>query len=407
MDAKSRDDFTPSLFEMVFLILFAQLFALVLCSFVFQQGPVFVERIFFGFDYKFFYAGVGDWFCGIDPYTVDRRLVTPPFSLCAGALFHWVRFERARDLFFILNTGLIAWSLLSYARQVGLNCRAKLMLILIASVYYPAYFLIERGNLDGIMLALLVLAFTAQHWLARAILLGASVAIKLYSGTFLVVFSYRRKWGLLLATVLAAAFFQLPFAGFLGSFIHAVLSRSTVNSLKENISPGAWIYLVSGRPHVPGATAVLLVFWALTLLWMLTRARNEETPGGWALYVPWMIAFPTVVYPYTGVLLLVLLAFVVQKVDGASLRVSDSLLLVGFLLSGTHAVAWTHALEPLTRFSRAFHLLNPTGTVLLILGACLWVPPAVLFPPKVRSAEIVDAGQGREQQAGTGACCGR
>jgi hypothetical protein len=368
-------DMTCSLLEIVFLILFAQLLALILFSLMSERAPRFMYL--FGVDYHALYEAAGDLFSGVNPYT-DTRLLqpmyTPPFSLCVGGLFHWTSTRNACILFAFLNIGLIVWSLLRYAAYLGLHWRSKLMLLLIASVYYPVYYLVDRGNSDGIMLALLVLAFTARHWSARAVSLGTSVAIKVYSGVFLLMFAFRKKWKMLFASLLTAILLQVPFAKFLVSSQHAILSRSHRFVTFENMSPGACLFRVLDPLGIPGATTpALAAFWALTLLWTLTRARQEEMGGGWVIYLPWLMAFPSLVFPYTGVLLLLLLAYVVRSVEISAWRLSDTLLLAGFVLTGVNAVAWDYALEPFTAFSRRVHLLTPTGTVLLILGACLWV----------------------------------
>ena len=138
--------------QKLFVIFFVQLFLLILVSFVEQGGPVFVYRYFFGLDFHDFYLGASDLFHHLDPY-IRGRLFTPPSSILIGiALFH-LPFKIATLIVFVINIGLIFASLLALARQFGLTQSNRLALLGVAATFYPVYFVVERGNLDGITFA--------------------------------------------------------------------------------------------------------------------------------------------------------------------------------------------------------------------------------------------------------------
>ena len=145
----------------LFILFFAQLFLLILISFIQQSGPVFVQRFFFGLDYYDFYLGASDLFHHLDPY-LRGRIYTPPSSILVGLLLSWLPFKWAAGTYLVLNVGSIFASIKVLARQFGLSRQNEFALLGITAAFYPVYFVVERGNLDGIMLALLVFGFRCQ-----------------------------------------------------------------------------------------------------------------------------------------------------------------------------------------------------------------------------------------------------
>ncbi|MDE3103955.1 MAG: DUF2029 domain-containing protein [Acidobacteriota bacterium] len=377
-----KPDAAEQRLEKIFLLLFAQIVALILLSFLFQQGVQLIwDPFYFGLDFKDFYRGFVLWIHGqnpMDDFVLSYRLTKPPFSLAAGGLFAWTSFGRASVLFFLLNLGLVGWSVDRYARELAMLRRSRQLLLLIAAIYYPVYFLVERGNLDGLMLALVVLAFTAQNRLVRTVALGASIGMKLYTGVLAAVWAYQRKWRAALAAVAAAVVLQLPFYRLFVTVHRTVDDRFATIDLRQNMSPGSLLTLGYMMFHpelnMRVVNLTLVTIWLLTLGWKVWRSRRWETPRDWVLYLPWLVAYPALVYPYTGVFLLLVLAYVVQESRGRKLRDCDQLLLAGFLLTGVQSFGWTHALEPLSHGFMVVHLLNAIGTTLMLLGACTWQP---------------------------------
>ncbi|HVZ16405.1 MAG TPA: glycosyltransferase family 87 protein [Terriglobales bacterium] len=352
----------------LFIAFFVQLVMIVGVSLITQFGPVFVVRFFFGLDYFDFYVAAQDWLHHVDPY-LRGRLYTPPSSILVGLLLEWLPFESARLIVFVLNVSLIYYSLRALARHFGLSRRNEFLLLGTAATFYPFYFLIERGNLDGIMLALLVFGFASRHWLVRSLLLGASMAVKVYSGLLFVVMLLRkRSWKVIGAGALVFALMQIPFLPLVSSFLHAIGGRSGLFRIDENISPAALIMLLflgKGPWKI-----VFFGFWAATLIYRLLRDRGGNLTETWPVYVPWMISCPVVVYPYSGVLALALVALVAAACQKRAPTNAEKTVLVGFGLLGFQAVAWTTYLYPLIHTAILLHVTCAVGTSCMIAGAC-------------------------------------
>jgi hypothetical protein len=139
------------LLGVVFVALFLQLQLIVLASLCATKGIAFVREHSFGLDLRDFLAAATDWSLGFSPYG-RVRFVTPPPSLIVGMFFRHVSFQAASLAFFCVN--LIAvfgavWMICRYFRMTRL---ALFLMFAITSLYYPAIFLFERGNLARIIL---------------------------------------------------------------------------------------------------------------------------------------------------------------------------------------------------------------------------------------------------------------
>lgn len=353
----------------LFLFFFLQLILIILASFIAQDGPVFVVRKFFGLDYYDFVLAGADWLGHADPY-LRLRLFTPPSSIALGLMLKWIPFVPAALVFMTLNIAAVGFSIHTLARQFGLNSTNKLLLGGITLTFYPFYFLIERGNLDGIMLALLVFGFASRHWIVRAFLIGASVAIKVYSGLLIALMLLRKgTWKVIVGATLTIILLQIPFWHLLPNFVNALRFRSGYFRVDENISPAVlfWDFL-DGRPNW---SLVFLLFWLATLLQRVMRDRNAELAKLWPAYVPWMISFPMVVYPYSGVLALALVTMIAGRCQERAATHAEKVVLIGFALLGFQAVAWTNYLSRLTLRASQIHMVCSVGTMLMMIGSCL------------------------------------
>ncbi len=270
---------------------------------------------------------------------------------------------------FIINLGLILASLITLARQFRLSRPNKLALLGVAATFYPVYFVVERGNLDGIMLALVVFGFRSKNRFVQALLLGASVALKVYSGLFLALLVRRRKnWNLVLGAIAVAAMLQLPFLHVLPNFWAAITGRGGDFRPFENISPAVIVWLFA--QSLGGWKAIYAVIWAGTLLYRMTRDWDEEIPDTWPVYAPWLISFPTLVYPYTGVFVLALLALLAGECQRRSLLVSEERIVTGAALLGFQGTAWATALAFVGTRALLVHFICAMGTLLIVVGGC-------------------------------------
>jgi len=362
--------------EIVFLSLFAQLALLILFSLVLQRGPTFVGRAQGGFSMDF-----GDFYLAgrfhshhVSVYRTGG-FVWPPFSMLVGLLFQSIDFAKARYLWLALNLGFVVAALAGFARQVALSARNTLLLFMIAGLFYPLYFLLERGHIDGLMLACLVFAFRARHWALRSLLYGLSIGLKLYSALLVLVLARKKCWAMLAGGIAVSVLLQLPWPDLALEYPQVLLRRTTSQWIMvENISPAPLFYSALGFIGQPVWKLAFLAFWLLTLLWSLLHLRAEKNGStDWVLFVPWMIAMPLVVYPYSAVLTLPLLAYLAKQMEGGRWGLAELLFAVGFVLVGTQQNAWVELLTQLTDKASLVYQLNSLGTALLMISCCMFL----------------------------------
>lgn len=367
-DALGKPEKQPSnLLFKIFVVLYAQLLLILAASFVMQNGPVFVVRFFFGLDFYDFHRAALDWLKGVDPY--QGRLFTPPFSMCIGLLLSWLPFKIARLVFFVLNITLVFVSLRSFSDQVGLSKSNRAALIAIATVFYPFYFLVERGNIDGIVLALFVLGFRARSSILRAVMLGLSLATKVYSILLVAVLLRKRQWKFSAGAILVSLLVQMPFLRLIPIFLRAVSQRAGMFRIDENVSPSSIFYVLTA-PVIPRYWSIaFFIAWAATLAAKLLRDHDPDILTKWPFYVPWLISFPLIVYPYSAILTLPLVALLAAGSQNRKSSRAESTIAIGFCLLGFQAVAWTGYVSMFTRFAVLLHLVPALGTLLMMIGS--------------------------------------
>lgn len=327
-----------------------------------------------GWDYRFFYQASQAWLAGKDPYRNVGGFVTPPLSLVVPSLLSHLSAERSALVFRGCNLVLVPLSLWWYARALRLQVQTRMLLLLAASLFISAHECVRGGNLDGIMFALLVAAFSVRRRLTGALWLGASMATKAYSIVLLPVALRKRQWSFAACSVLAAFALLLPFHRLWPTALHALIGRNA-RYLATSIAFATLVYALRGE-ITRGGNIVCLAFWGVTFLVALYRDHGKElSPGTLARYVPWMLAFPALVFSYVGVLALAVLASLVATSRRRPLRRAEYCVFIGFLLLGIH-VEHAAYLLPLTYESyRFFHsyaaVVQSFGVVLMIVGTCL------------------------------------
>ena len=367
---------SESILRFIFVALFLQLQVIIFSSLMLSTGPAFVEKHFSGFDFYDFYTASGEWIRGINPY-LRRRFCTPPPSLLVGLSLHWAGFRAGHLLFAVINLALILTSVWVVARRLSLSNAARYWMAGITLLYYPVLFLVERGNLDGLMLACLVFAAISDRPWLRAALIGLSAGLKLYSILLLVPLARERRWRAVAGILLLLALLLLPFIHLLAPFGTAILNRGTEMTGTENLSPAV---ILGGLAKTWIGKSIFLLFWAGTFLAAVTH-EQEKYAGRLILpYLPWMVAFPMQVYPYTGILLLPVLAWRVRQIDGGSgagvigerrICLADMLFFLGFLFVGVQAPALTQYYRWLVYSHRFFHAFNYLGMILILIGTSL------------------------------------
>jgi hypothetical protein len=324
--------------------------------------------LFHGSDFTIFFDGARAWLAGQDPYAVNG-FVTPPLSLVLPALLSRFSQERATLVFLICNLAILAVALWLYSKP-RMAKREQVLFLLVATLFLPAQWCVHGGNMDGLMLVLLMAAFSARQTTGRALLLAASVGLKLYSIILLPVFLRRRQWRDAFFTVGALLLILLPFHHLWPSALHALSSRGNRFGY-GSISPSAIVYALGGiRPVV--YKGIGLAFWLITFCWALYRDEERSSSSATLTrYVPWMFAWPALVFPYVGVLALLVLASLMETAQRRSLNRSEYTCFLGFLLLGIHLDRIVIQM-PVTQLSDIVcHCIQPFGVVLMMLGTCL------------------------------------
>lgn len=365
--------YPESLLFFIFACLLLQQQVLIFTSLFFSSTLTFLRSFFAGYDFYDFYTAAGDWLRRANPY-LRSRFCTPPPSLLVGLTFHWMKFGTAHFIFATVNVGLILVSLVLLARRLRLSTVACYLVAGIALLYYPVFFLVERGNLDALMLACIVFAVISRHDWVRAILIGLSSVLKLYGILLFVPLARESRWKTMAAALIAMGIFILPFLHLIVPFGHSIFARSSEIRGVENISPASIFFWSLGKTWI--GKIVYLSFWGGTLWLAQHREKRRWDDIHLLYYLPWMAAMPFLVFPYTGVLLLPVLICRVQRSESsldACVRndrgnISDKLFVVGFLLVGMQSYTWTEYFGRLVHSRDLFYALNSSGMFLILLS---------------------------------------
>src|SRR5277367_5705414 len=365
----------------IFIALFLQLQVLVFASFVSQKPLQFVQKIRLQVDFQDFYQAAIDWAHGANPYLRLDHFQYHRFNKPAPIL--WIvlpltRFSEptAAHIFYSANLLATAIALWGICRYFELNHSESLFLVGIGSMFFPLNFVIERGNLDGLMLMLVVLALLLKNPIAKGVVLGLTVALKLYTTLLLVPLAINRGWKQAMTMLVVCAALFLSVFPLFTSFLRTQLARGAEAYLVENISPAA-LGTISGS-YAEGRMFKLayLALWLLSYLCMLVRHRQSSLDIQTIYSLPWMMAMPFLVLPYTGILLLPVLVLRSREIAARGLLTAyDYLFLAGFRLVGVQPEAMTDYFMWLTHSHQFFYTLNPLGTA-LVIGA-IAIGPAV------------------------------
>ena len=382
-NAAAANRITPLvILRRVFIALFLQLQVLVFASLVSQKPLQFVQKIRLQLDFQDFYQAAVDWTHGVNPYLRLDQFQYHRFNKPAPIL--WIilpltRFSEptAAYIFYAANLLAIAIALWGICRYFQLSRSESLLLFGIGSMFFPLIFVAERGNLDGFMLMLVVLALLFKNPIVKGLVLGLSVALKLYTALLLVPLAVNRRWKQATATLVICAALFASFHPLFLPFLHTQMARSAEAHLVENISPAALATIFGSYAESRAFKLTYLALWLLSYLRMLVRHRRSSLDVQTIYSLPWMMAMPFLVLPYTGILLLPVLVLRSREIAARGLlTIYDYLFLGGFLLVGVQPLAMTDYFMWLTHSHRFFYALNPLGTTVII--------GSIAFDPAVR-----------------------
>jgi hypothetical protein len=218
------------------------------------------------------------------------------------------------------------------------------------------------------MLILICSAVIVKDQRLRAVLIASSIVLKVYSLLLLGGMLAAQRFRLVLYTVLSAVLLVLPFHSLVLPYVVIAVTRTAQFTAVENLSPA--VILGSLCKHLPGKL-IFITFWAGSLL----RAswRHRELPFEERLIVcfPWMAALPLQVYPYTGILLLPVLAWKIGSLHTSTNKIERRMFLAGFILVGTQQAALNEYFRWLVRTHRFFPFLNMIGMVCILMSLAI------------------------------------
>jgi hypothetical protein len=233
----------------------------------------------------------------------------------------------------------------------------------------PVHFLVETGNLDGIMLGLILMSIFPENGVLKAFAFSLSIIIKIYSVILFAPLILARKWVQVAVSAIVLPLLLLPFHSLFSSFIRMQAGRTIQVAWLDNICPMGAL-AVFGHNHV--LRYIYLVMWIASYGYMLFKNRNSPLSSQMIYSLAWMLAMPMQVIPYTGILLLPLLALKSHEITVKNfVAVSDRLFLIGFCLVGFQQTAVIDYFQSFPLAIKLFGIVNPIGTILVIVSLVL------------------------------------
>lgn len=343
--------------------------------------PRFSSLFFLGLDFRYFYDAARHWLAHANSYA-DANFTSPPGAMLVPLLFARLQFAAATRAMQFLNFALIAASVAALCRSLRLHAHECLSFVLIAATFSATHALVASGNMDALMLALLVLAYASRRQWLRAISLGASVAIKAYTGLLFLPLLRRKNYRILVIALIAAVVITLPFFPLIPDAFARLTHRTDVFRTSGNISP-ALLFLSALPSHPAFAKLAYLAFWLATLALALKNDRPRDSREWLITYIPWMLAAPALVLRYVAVLNLAVIARLVRISRERRLSPGEWTMVAGSILLGLYPAVFATVLplspETLHRLFPPLDAINALGVTVLILGAALgsktWLQP--------------------------------
>ena len=350
------------------------------------RDPHYVNPYFFGLDYHDIHQASRSVLAGRSPYEIGRYM-PPPVAALVNVPLSLLPFGRA----VWVDAALILVAMfLSYSLSIGLFFRpgsgeASWLLVLgviVVLLSYPFYFLFERGNIDGFVLALMMLGLWlgGRRWRVAGVCVGLAIATKVYPLVLLVPLLIHRRHKVLAATFIAlvAVFVVAPWLWL--EFAVRTLQRVSYFEMSENGSIVCTFAFIGegvramGLPVGESTWRSLAVLVYVTLFMLATyadylkRERRDATEATALalMYFPFMVALPQQAYHYSLVVLLALIPAVCYLWSRSSDRRSRRVLLVitiGIALSQWQAVALSNLAGNIIP-----HVIPGLGLLMVMVG---------------------------------------
>jgi len=385
----SRSSILPAL--VVALCLIAVTGAIQVVQVVRQVDLHFVTPMGLGFDYQDFYQASRQLGSG-SPYDV-QRYTTPPLPAFMNYPLSRLSFDLARQLMMFTTAASVVFSfgvMLRRFRPGGENVAVTLLVCGLITVLfsYPFLFLLDRGNIDGWVLALISLGLLllGKNDLLAGLAWAFAIMMKVYPALLLLPALAYRRWKLLAGILLPCMVSIVLMPTLWAQFVQRLLQRTETFRITENASIANTFVGLAKLPHLVGvavsresAIALAMIAYAIMLgtlfLTDLRRFRCDspselELVAAASRYVPFMAAIPRVAYHYELVLLVPLipvLCYLWEREVEWRARGALVMVTVGVALSQSQAVAAEQLLATILP-----HFVPGFGLLLAMVGSVVY-----------------------------------
>jgi hypothetical protein len=278
----------------------------------------------FGFDFRDFHWAARLFIDGTAPWQWDR-FVAPPLSVLLALPFASLHPVKAIQIFFTLNVMAILGGLVLYTKSFLLESPKFVFFSMGLSCLFsfPVIFLLQRGNIDGIVFFLLALgvfcAAKGSDWkkdLFSGLAFSAAIHLKIYPVLIYLPILAFRRWRLAIVTTVFLGFIGMMTLSMWDDFFIKLSLRQDLYSPRENGSlahslmpfivfalrflsvspPAGGLKSIENISYVIYAILLVSVFLADVRRARFGQSRDFAVSA--MMYVPFMVTIPATTFLY-------------------------------------------------------------------------------------------------------------
>jgi hypothetical protein len=342
-----------------------------------------------------------------DPYTV-ANVTYPPFGTLLFNVFGFLSAKQATILFISASLAVVFSVFVRIVQlRIDFNMKEKIATVAMLLLSFPLLFAIDRGNLDLVLTALLLLAvwdnLKEGPSYRAGILIGLASAIKIYPLLLLPIFYYnKRDIRLLIAST--TSFVALSFLGawkfnlgpvtflktiVLGSAGQGLVGDDAIRwngSLAGLVTTATKLVAPKNEAQVWDLVSSQIVTLALLLLSVLVLAFMTKHKFEKAKFTLASVSMLTLIFPstpaYRFTIFLVAIAFVLLIGINESTSLPSIGILLGVILSpvvywyfGMGSASTYSIIIPLATLSLLLYLLKPSQASIMGSNESSFVEP--------------------------------